>query len=144
MSFGNTMAMGVLRSPLHRMMSKSLLVLTYAGRRSGMVYELPLQYLDVDGRLVIWAGNATEKTWWRNFETPAAVSVRLRGQDVDAKASLVDDPTQRITALRAYLDRYPITTPSGRPKFFGDRWKPTDDELAEVAAATVWVAIDPN
>lgn len=142
MSFGNTMAMGVLRSPLHRMMSKSLLVLTYLGRRSGKTYELPLQYLDVDGRLVIWAGNASEKTWWRNFETPAAVIVRLRGSDVDAKASLVEDPAHRTAALRAYVDRYPMTTPSGRPKFFGERWKPTADELAEVAEGTVWVAVD--
>ena len=142
MGFGNSRAMAVLRSPLHRMMSRSLLVLTYAGRRSGKVYELPLQYLDIDGRLVIWAGNATEKTWWRNFETPAAVTVRLRGRQVDAKASLVEDPAERTAALRAYLDRYPITTPSGRPKFFGDRWKPTDDKLAEVAAETVWIAID--
>jgi deazaflavin-dependent oxidoreductase (nitroreductase family) len=126
------------------MMSKSLLVITYAGRRSGKTYELPLQYIEVGGRLVIWAGNAAEKTWWRNFETPATVVVRLRGRDVDAKAELIDDPAERTRALRAYLDRYPITTPSGRPKFFGDRWKPTDEELAEVAANTVWIAVDPG
>jgi deazaflavin-dependent oxidoreductase (nitroreductase family) len=136
------MAMAVLRSPLHRIMSKSLLVLTYAGRRSAKTYELPLQYIEVGGRLVIWAGNAAEKTWWRNFETPAAALVRLRGRDVDAKASLIEDPGEQTRALRAYLARYPITTPSGRPKILGERWKPTDDELAEVAASTVWVAID--
>lgn len=144
MSFGNTMAMAVLRSPLHRMMSSSLLVLTYNGRRSGKQYDLPLQYIDLDGTLMIWAGNATDKTWWRNFETPVTAAVRLRGRDVDAKASLVDDPWQRTAALRAYMERYPYTTASGRPKFFGERWKPTDEELAEVAASTVWVAVEPN
>ena len=144
MSFGNTMAMAVLRSPVHRMMSGSLLVLTYTGRRSGKEYSLPLQYVDIDARLVIWAGNATGKTWWRNLETPAAVTVQLRGRTVDAKASLIDDRAQRAECLRAYLDRYPYSTPTGRPKFIGQRWKPDERELADVAASTVWVAIDPS
>ena len=144
MGFGNTMAMAVLRSPLHGTMSKSLLVLTYEGRRSGKPYELPLQYVEDRGTSYIWAGNADTKTWWRNFEAPASVVVRLRGRDVHAKASLVDDDRRRAELLRMYVDRYPITTPSGRPKFFGNRWKPSDPELAELATDVVFVAIEPT
>ncbi len=136
------MAMAMLRSPLHGMMSKSLLVLSYTGRRSGSRYELPLQYVADDGQLYIWAGNAPTKTWWRNFETPALVEVSLRGWQIDAKASLVDDVGRRAELLRAYVERYPYTTSSGRPKFFGQRWQPTDEELAAAAHAVVFVALE--
>jgi deazaflavin-dependent oxidoreductase (nitroreductase family) len=144
MSVGNTLTIGLLESPLHGMMSKGLLVLKYQGRRSGTRYEVPLQYIEDDGTLYIWAGNAGEKTWWRNFQSPAAVTVHLRGDEVAATAFLVDDPTRRAELLRAYVDRYPYTTPTGRPKFVGQRWHPTDDELAEVAKSIVMVAIDPK
>ena len=144
MSVGNTLAIGVLESPLHGIMSKGLLVLEYEGRRSGKHYSLPLQYIEDDGSLYIWAGNATEKTWWRNFHKPAPVTVQLRGEEVSATASLVDDPARRAELLRAYVDRYPATTATGRPKFIGQRWHPTDDELAGVADSIVFVAIDPK
>jgi deazaflavin-dependent oxidoreductase (nitroreductase family) len=144
MSIGNTFTAAVLRSPLHKPLSNGLLLLSYQGRRSGKRYELPLQYLESDGSLYIWAGNAETKTWWRNFEAPAAVAVRLRGKDVDAKASMVDDPTTRADLLGAYVERYPYTTPNGRPRFFGDRWHPTDEELADLAESVVIVVIEPG
>jgi deazaflavin-dependent oxidoreductase (nitroreductase family) len=144
MGFGNTFAMGVLRSPLHGMMSRSLLILTYEGRRSGATYSLPLQYVEDGDTLAIWAGNASEKTWWRNFTTPALVEVQLRGEEVPAKARLVADPERRARLLRSYVDRYPNTTPTGRPKFFGERWDPTDEELAAAAESIVMVEVQPT
>lgn len=141
MSFGNTLATAVLRSPIHRMMSGSLLVLTYTGRRSGREYTLPLQYVEHDEQLCIWAGNAGGKTWWRNFEAPASVTVRLRGEDATGKAGVIVEPVRRTEILRAYLKRFPHTTPSGRPKFFGTRWHPDDDTLASAAESMVVVAI---
>ena len=123
-------------------MSKGLLVLEYEGRRSGKHYSLPLQYIEDDGTLYVWAGNATDKTWWRNFQKPAPVTAQLRGEEVSANASLVNDPARRAELLRAYVDRYPYTTPTGRPKFVGQRWHPTDDELADLAQSIVFVSID--
>ena len=70
--------------------------------------------------------------------------MQLRGEEVNATASLVDDPTRRAELLAAYLKRYPYTTATGRPKFVGRRWHPTDDELAEVAKSTVMIAIEPD
>lgn len=144
MATPNTPITAVLRSPFHGMMSRSLLLLTYEGRRSRKEYTLPLQYVEDAGTLYVWAGAADTKTWWRNFATPAAVTIRLRGKDVLAKAYLVDDAQARARLLRAYMDRYPYTTMSGRPKFVGKRWHPTDADLAEAAASTVMVAIEPG
>ena len=42
---------------------------------------------------------------------------------------MVDEPDAKVDYLRAYLERYPYTTESGRPKFFGERWRPDDEEI---------------
>jgi len=43
----------VLRSPLHGLLSATLLVLGYTGRRTGRLYRLPLSYVERDGRLYL-------------------------------------------------------------------------------------------
>jgi deazaflavin-dependent oxidoreductase (nitroreductase family) len=134
--------MVMLRSPLHRALSGSLLVLSYEGRRSGRRYELPLQYVRHDDGVAVWAGNAEAKTWWRNFTEPAAVEVVLEGRSRHGKAHLVADPADRTLLLTHYLERFPATTPDAKPKFFGARWKPGEEEIAAVAADAVFVAID--
>ena len=144
MKVGNALAAGVLLSPLHRLMSGSLLLLTYEGRRSGTEYTLPLQYVEDDGTLYIWAGDAASKTWWRNFASPMVVELRLRGDDVAAKARLVDDATRRRQILEAYLDRFPYTGPVGRPAFTRRRRRWTERELADTAASMVIVALEPE
>ena len=95
MSLGNRIMMAVLRSPLHWLMSRSLLVLSYTGRRSGKAYAVPLQYIDVRGTLHVWAGSPGEKTWWRNFEQPAVVDLRVRGREIVAKAEA--DSVKRVS-----------------------------------------------
>ena len=44
MKIGNTFIKLFLRSPLHRMMSKSTLLITFTGRKSGNKYTTPVNY----------------------------------------------------------------------------------------------------
>ncbi len=140
--FGNRMAMAVLRSPLHRVMSGSLMVMSYEGRRSGRRYELPLQYVGSGDELAVLAGKARDKTWWRNFTDAAQVDVVIRGSTVGGKAHVVADHAERTELLTRYLDRFPATTPAGRPRFFGSRWRPTPEEIAEAASSMVFVVVE--
>ena len=41
----NGIIKGLLRSPLHRLMSTSTLLITYTGRKSGQVYTTPVNYV---------------------------------------------------------------------------------------------------
>src|SRR3712207_387620 len=67
----------VLRSPLHRVMSKHLIVLSFYGRNSGKRYATPIGYIQRDNCLWLF----THSNWWKNLRD-ASVSVRLRGKDV--------------------------------------------------------------
>jgi deazaflavin-dependent oxidoreductase (nitroreductase family) len=144
MKIGNALVAGVLLSPLHRLLSRSLLLLTYVGTRTGTEYTLPLQYVEDHGTLYIWAGDAAAKTWWRNFAAPMVAEVRLRGHDAPVKGRLVDDPGRRREILASYLDRFPYTGPVGRPELARRRRRWTDRQLADTAASMVVVALEPT
>lgn len=91
---GNTLVLGVLRSPVHRLLSGSAIELRYSGRRTGRRYTIPLQYARDSNRLVVVPQGATKKTWWRNFRSSRPVTVRLAGKLYEANAEVIepDDP----------------------------------------------------
>lgn len=100
----------VLRSPLHRLLSGSLLLLIVQGRRTGRRYTFPVQYLRVGQTLYVVPGNHEHKTWWRNLRTPAEVRVRLQGRDLEAVGQVFlaeNDPELVADAMRMYMQRFP-------------------------------------
>jgi deazaflavin-dependent oxidoreductase (nitroreductase family) len=94
---GNIFVSALLRSPLHPLLSGSLILLTYRGRRSGREYTLPVMYAEDEHGLIVFVGRASEKTWWRNLRDGSAVRVRLRGADYEGEAGVVADPTAAAT-----------------------------------------------
>jgi deazaflavin-dependent oxidoreductase (nitroreductase family) len=79
----------ILRSPLHGLLSRGLVLLTISGRRSGRRYSIPVGYQrDAEG-IVVLVSRARRKRWWRNFREPGAVTLRLRGRDVAGEARVV-------------------------------------------------------
>lgn len=70
----------ILRSPAHVLVSKSLLVLTVRGRRSGREITLPLGYVDAPDGLVVIASEPETKSWWRNLSPERPVTALVRGR----------------------------------------------------------------
>jgi deazaflavin-dependent oxidoreductase (nitroreductase family) len=91
---GNGFVLAVLRSPAHRLLSGMTIELGYTGRRSGRQFTLPVQYARDGERLLVAVQDPAAKKWWRNFQTPQEVSVRLRGKARRGTASVLeaDDP----------------------------------------------------
>jgi hypothetical protein len=77
---GNGLILAVLRSPAHRLASAMVIELRYTGRRTGREYALPVQYARAGERLVLRPQAVQRSTWWRNFHTPTAVTVRISGR----------------------------------------------------------------
>jgi hypothetical protein len=71
----------VLRSRAGRRLGRRLAVVEYLGRRSGQHRELVTQYA-IEGRTIhIRVGAADRKTWWRNFNSPHLMGLRLACAD---------------------------------------------------------------
>src|SRR4051795_9171813 len=77
----------VLRSPVHRLASDRLALITYTGRKSGREYTIPVLYRDKGDEVTIGVGWPERKVWWRNL-TGEGGPVRLvvRGEEVSGHA----------------------------------------------------------
>lgn len=78
----NVLLRALLRSPLHRLVSGRLVLITVTGRRSGRSYTFPVGYRLEGDVVTIGVGWPERKRWWRNLRGDgASVRLRLRGAE---------------------------------------------------------------
>lgn len=139
MQVANIFVRLLLRSPLHALMSKYLLLLTYTGRKSGKRYQLPCGYRREGSTVILVAGNP----WWRNLLGGAPVELCLAGEELHGTAALVEDKAIAAEELMMFLRKMPhlapmyhaVLTPAGQPD-------PTSVKAAAEVQVVVRVALD--
>ena len=100
--FVSPLIKAVLRSPMHRLLSKKLMLLTVTGRRTGRTYTVPVgRHPSPDGGLVLSAGGA----WRHNLRGGADVRLTVDGRERAAHAVLEEDPARAAAALGRLLER---------------------------------------
>ena len=138
--FINPMMALLLRSPLHFVVSGSLLLITFVGKRSGRSYTTPLRYVR-DGATVRCFSSRNTR-WWRNLVGGAEVRLRIRGADGRYQASVIlDDPSRIEELLKAYLAQYPQDAAYHEVKLNKDGTPNAEDLARAVAAAVVVEAV---
>ncbi len=95
----------VLRSPLHGVMSKNTMLITYTGRRSGKTYTTPVNYLQEDNEITIFS--LRHRTWWRNLRDGAQVTVKIKGKTLKATTQAIEDNKTVAKGLLTYLQKRP-------------------------------------
>lgn len=73
----NSIMAAVLRSPLHGMLSKNMMLITVTGKKTGRQYTTPVSYSQ-QGE-VLWVISNRERTWWRNLSGGAPVRLVFKG-----------------------------------------------------------------
>jgi hypothetical protein len=92
----NRIVIPVLRSGAGKHLGRRLAVVEYLGRRSGEHHELVSSYVINGATVTLRVGAPDHKTWWRNFQEPHPVRLRLAGIDHDTSAQAVRD-RDRVT-----------------------------------------------
>lgn len=107
----------VLRSPIGRRLSRSLVLLRIRGRHSGTLFELPVQVAPRPGGLVVMPGKPETKQWWRNLREPQSIELLRGGTWHRAGAVVVNQGDAEYgAALEAYTERWPrVKVPRGQP-----------------------------
>ena len=103
----------ILLSPLHGLMSATLLLITYRGRKSGKEYSLPVQYVQDEHHIYIVPGMPEQKIWWRNLQSSAPVQINLRGKSMAGTGVLLKQDADAETIIKGfslYLQRFPALT----------------------------------
>lgn len=95
----NRLPKAILRSPLHGLISKKILLLTFAGRISGQRYTTPVSYVRAGDTLLL----GTESRWYKNLRGGVPVGVRLQGRERSGVAEVIDDEEGMRQSYRTIL-----------------------------------------
>jgi hypothetical protein len=135
---GNPLVRMLLGSPLHGVLDDSFLVLHLTGRKTGRRYDIPVNYVDMGGKLSV----VTVARWRVNLRGGADLEVTLHGCRRPVHAVLDEDPASVAVSYQAMIDRMGwkkaqrqlgISVPGGRA--------PTVLELKDAACEYGWSVI---
>src|SRR5258705_11416649 len=90
----NPAARLLLRSPMHRLLDPTVLLLHVTGRKTGRRYDIPIGYTSVSGRLIL----VTVARWRVNLRGGADVEVTRYGHRQPMHAMLDEDPASVAVA----------------------------------------------
>jgi deazaflavin-dependent oxidoreductase (nitroreductase family) len=109
----NPIVRALLRSRLHGVLSGSVMLITYTGRRTGRRRTIPVMYARADATLLVNVGLAERKRWWRNLQDGAPVEVLVERRSARGRAEAITGDEAR-TELDRYAARFPRAARSGR------------------------------
>ena len=127
----------ILRSPLHGMVSKSVLLISFTGRKSGKTYTTPVDYSQEGDQVTIF----THANWWKNLRGGAPVSLHIRGRELQGLAEPVAEDKGLIAAgLAAHLRKVPSDA-----KYYGvtfdEGGNPKEEEVEKAVQSVVMLHI---
>jgi hypothetical protein len=99
----------LLHGPAGHRLGRRLALISYPGRCTGRLYELPVQYARNGNRIWILPGSPERKTWWRNMRDGANVRLVLAGREFRGHALVIDRSREQEWAegLAIYLHAVP-------------------------------------
>ncbi len=135
--FVNNAMKFVLRSPVHGMVSKTVLLISFSGRKSGKIYTTPVSYSQSGDQVYIF----THAAWWKNLRSDTPVTLRLRGREFKGLAEPVAGDKQVIAAgLAAHLRKVPSDARYYQVTF-NEHGDPSAEEVEKAVQTVVMIRI---
>ena len=127
----------VLGSPLHGMVSKTVLLISFTGRKSGKTYTTPVSYSQCNDQVTIFS----HADWWKNLSGGAPVVLRIQGRELKGLAEPVVEDKQAIAAgLIAHLRKVPSDA-----RYYGvtfdDHKDPRAEEVEKAVQTVVMICV---
>ena len=95
----------VLRSPIHRILSKSIMLIRFRGLKTGKEYATPVRYMVRDDQIYCFSND--EARWWRNIKDGTLIRLLIKGDEGPfIGRTILDGPTIRPELL-AMLEEHP-------------------------------------
>ena len=132
-----------LKSPLHPVLSSSVLLLQFTGRRTGRAFETPLRYVRIDERIRCFSSQETQ--WWRNLGENRKARVILAGRRIDVSTQVIIGATEKeavTDALRSYINIYPQDAAYHNIKLDKDG-VPNESDVEQAVANGIMVEMTP-
>ena len=131
----------ILRSPLHRLLSGRMLLLTFTGRKTGKQYTIPVGYTPEGDTLTLFSSYS----WYKNLRGGHPVVVHLQGQGRTGRAEVIEDREAVVETTEHLVANYGPKEASTRIGLALDiDPAPTPEELAEAMEGHVVIRIILN
>lgn len=119
----------LLGSPLHGLVSKNTMLVTFTGRKSGKQYTIPVNYVREGD--VFYVTSYRHRKWWRNLRGGVPVTLRVRGEKLKGIGKAITSERDVVKHLQDYLQKAPK-----HAKYFNVTLNPDGNpNLADVARA---------
>jgi hypothetical protein len=132
----NPIMKALLRSRLHRLLSGTLMLLTYTGRKTGVPYTIPIGYFVWDKDELMAFSSAR---WWMNLRDGTPVTLLLQGRQVEAIPTVIHERGAVINTLETFVER--LGAPTAHKLMLGlpaDR-VPTQADVRAIPAGRTFV-----
>jgi deazaflavin-dependent oxidoreductase (nitroreductase family) len=130
----------LLKSPLHFLMSNSVLLISYVGRKSGANYSTPVRYMRSGSRLRCLTTDHIQ--WWRNVQATPRVSLLVQGTDSSYSAIVLErNPVTIQEILSEFLAVYPQDAAYQDIRLNSDG-SLNDDDLARASHTAILVEFE--
>lgn len=127
----------VLRSPIHGAVSKTVLLITFTGRKSGKIFTTPVSYSQINDQVIIF----THAKWWKNLRGGASVTLCIKGHEFQGWAIPVVDDKQAIAVqLAAHLRNVPSDAPYYKVSF-DEHGLPRNEEIEKAVQTVVMIGV---
>jgi deazaflavin-dependent oxidoreductase (nitroreductase family) len=127
----------VLRSPMHGIVSKTVLLITFTGRKSGKIYTTPVSYSQNGDQVTIF----THAEWWKNLRNGEPVTLRIQGRELQGLAEPIAEDKG---AVAAGLSQHLRKVPSDAKYYevtFDDQGNPRAEEVDKAAQSVVMIRV---
>ncbi len=102
----NPLVSFLLGSPLHFVVSDSILLITYTGRKSEKTLTTPVRYLRDGDRIRLFSTQNTN--WWRNLRNGATATLLIKGHTSTYRTEVYEHDSAEVReCLEAYLMQFP-------------------------------------
>jgi hypothetical protein len=105
----NQVMVNILRSPLHPILSKDIMVIRFAGRKSGDFFSTQVSYLRRGSEVTV----LTRSQWWKNVAGGRPVWLTIKGKEYTGVADACSDDIPLIAGtMRQFLKEKPANARS--------------------------------
>ena len=101
----NPIMIWLLRSLFHGMISRSVMLVSVRGRKTGKTISTPTNYLR-DGN-TLWVISWRDRKWWRNLRGGAHVRLLLAGREVTGCGQVIEEQKAVGQSLMDYYRKVP-------------------------------------
>jgi hypothetical protein len=101
----NPVIIWLLKSPLHGLISKGVMLVSVTGRKSGKSISTPTNYLRE--RNTLWVISWRDRKWWRNLRGGAPIRLLLEGKCAEGCGHVIEEEQAVARSLFDYYQRVP-------------------------------------